>query len=636
MDTGGTDPDVTIALAPGNNAVTHLDIDFTSRTASKITFTVTQSSDIDTRKPGEATFSNFRIRPTTGVLPNSGIITNTGSTAPGGTTNYGDLGMVEGAPAKIRVETESDGTGQVVPTQNITAGTSLTVYAISRDQYNNFLENMAADEWSLQNKSSLDTSPLTPSNDSTYVVFQSDTTGAAEIRATKSGLTSTDSGTITVQPASTATAGEDFVQQPVVDVQDEYGNRVTTDNATVITASRGKGSGVLQGTTELLVRQGRATFTNLKHQVANTINIDFNSSGFPKVTSTDIVVGPATPAKLLFSRQLPNGAKDDPLDPGPVVQIADEFGNYTSNPNTTIDILIDSGPGGGTVSGTTSLLADSSAIFSDLKFNITSPVNIYDEYSHLVQIGSFKNRQNAENVKSVAENQFNLPFSIIYNLKRGLYAVRSPAVQNRTQAMSLLFSISENQPDEAALVFTGNSNTNHTPYHRDTKIQIGAFTTRSRAVRHARLSRIKLDLPTSVRYDSTENLFNVYINQAEQNGALKQQLNIIRRKEYFSDAFIENTPVSSQGITESENVDFLYQIHVKGVSETSRQIYLNQITDNNTDAYVSDEKIKAGPEEEWIIYKNLTDWNKTLELKQKLDRILSETERAFIGLIKKP
>ena len=38
-----------------------------------------------------------------------------------------------------------------VPAQSLAAGAPLTVYAISRDQYSNFVANVAADTWSLVN-----------------------------------------------------------------------------------------------------------------------------------------------------------------------------------------------------------------------------------------------------------------------------------------------------------------------------------------------------------------------------------------------------------------------------------------------------------------------------------------------------
>ena len=57
-----------------------------------------------------------------------------------------------GAATQVRVETAADGSGTVIPAQNVAAGNSLTVYAITRDVGDNFVANVAADSWSLANK----------------------------------------------------------------------------------------------------------------------------------------------------------------------------------------------------------------------------------------------------------------------------------------------------------------------------------------------------------------------------------------------------------------------------------------------------------------------------------------------------
>src|SRR5204863_1393548 len=53
---------------------------------------------------------------------------------------------------------------------------------------------------------------------------------------------------ITQQPSPTATAGSLFAQQPVIRVQDSFGNLRTSDNTTLVSATRNLGSATLQGT----------------------------------------------------------------------------------------------------------------------------------------------------------------------------------------------------------------------------------------------------------------------------------------------------------------------------------------------------------------------------------------------------
>src|SRR5205807_1857027 len=106
---------------------------------------------------------------------------------------------------QIRVETLANGTGTVVPAQNVTAGSSITVYAISRDTFGNFVANIAPDAagWSLTgNTGGVVAGDLVAAGDLKSAVFTGHLVGTATIHAVKSGLTSTDSGTITVVAGS--------------------------------------------------------------------------------------------------------------------------------------------------------------------------------------------------------------------------------------------------------------------------------------------------------------------------------------------------------------------------------------------------------------------------------------------------
>ena len=49
---------------------------------------------------------------------------------------------------------------------------------------------------------------------------------------------------VATQPSATATAGVVFGTQPIVQIQDQYGNLRSGDSSTVITAARGTGTGV--------------------------------------------------------------------------------------------------------------------------------------------------------------------------------------------------------------------------------------------------------------------------------------------------------------------------------------------------------------------------------------------------------
>src|SRR5262249_60795123 len=64
------------------------------------------------------------------------------------------------------------------------------------------------------------------------------------------------------------------------------------------TVARNAGSGTLQGTLSATAVNGVATFVNLSHNVANTINLRFTSTGLTNATSSNILVSPAAFAQL--------------------------------------------------------------------------------------------------------------------------------------------------------------------------------------------------------------------------------------------------------------------------------------------------------------------------------------------------
>ncbi len=132
-DTSGGAPSASVAPAFGGS--TELTIGFTSRTSSQIIFTV---SAVSTTNPGEITFSDFRVRPTTGILPNTGNITNTGTTGLGGSTNYGQLTMVPGTQVEMKFT-------QQPTASNVSAAISPAVRVQLIDQFGNSVTESRVD-----------------------------------------------------------------------------------------------------------------------------------------------------------------------------------------------------------------------------------------------------------------------------------------------------------------------------------------------------------------------------------------------------------------------------------------------------------------------------------------------------------
>jgi len=100
--------------------------------------------------------------------------------------------------------------------------------------------------------------------------------------------------TILTQPSATAVAGVAFTQQPVIRIEDQYGNLVTGDDATVVTAARATGTDVLKGTLTATADDGIATFEGLYYTKAESITLGFSSSpALATATSGTILVGHA-------------------------------------------------------------------------------------------------------------------------------------------------------------------------------------------------------------------------------------------------------------------------------------------------------------------------------------------------------
>ena len=115
-----------------------------------------------------------------------------------------------------------------------------------------------------------------------------------------------------------------FAQQPVILLQDQFNNPVTGDNSTVVSASRNAGSGSLQGTTNITAISGVVTFTNLSHNTASTISIDFASPGVVGATSSNVVVNAAAAASLAYVQPPTDALAGAAISPAVTIQVLDQ------------------------------------------------------------------------------------------------------------------------------------------------------------------------------------------------------------------------------------------------------------------------------------------------------------------------
>lgn len=379
---------------------TDLEVQFNSLTASEFTFTITGSSQTAGagKGPARLTVEGLQITPANTDVPDEGTISNTGTTGPTD-ANYGNLSKKAGSIAEIRVETAADGSGQVLQEQELLAGNSLTVYAIARDLGGNFIENISLAEpadWELLNiQGDIIPSALEPSSALNSATFSSLSTGSANILAHYGNTSTIPSETITVlprsadalqirtQPSDTATAGVPFDPQPILALVDQFGNLVTTDNTTDVTASISNGSGTLLGTTTQTADQGSVSFSNLYTEVADTITLAFSGAGLDNILSNEIAVKPSTPIDLSFIQQPGNTARNTAIEPPVQMQLLDGYGNKVNAAGTTVIVsAVDTSGNNTDIFGSNSTLEVSTnqngvATFDNLNISDQAPIAQY-------------------------------------------------------------------------------------------------------------------------------------------------------------------------------------------------------------------------------------------------------------------
>src|ERR1035437_7831534 len=122
-------------------------------------------------------------------------------------TTWADVVPAGPAIPECSVETKADGTGTIVPLQTLTAGQSITMYAIARDENGNYVTNTPA-YWSPVNATGgVAGSDIVPVGNGQSALFTAHLAGSANIKTTPpTGATNyINSGTLTVVagPATT-------------------------------------------------------------------------------------------------------------------------------------------------------------------------------------------------------------------------------------------------------------------------------------------------------------------------------------------------------------------------------------------------------------------------------------------------
>jgi hypothetical protein len=301
----------------------------------------------------------------------------------------GTITVTAGAATKILVETATDGSGEVVPVQNLAQGNSITVYAISRDAQDNFVENVVADSWSLGKTDGVVDSDLVPGTGNKSAVFSAHMVGTAVINVTKGVLTSTSSDTITV----TAGAATSFI------VTTEHSETETAGTAFSVTVIAKDGNGnTATGYTGAHSIVWTWTANNSPNSTAPIKPVDgnqafsigavtvtgftlSNSGEIPTITATAdsvngtssaITVAAATKNKLLWVTQPVSLVLTGATWATFTIEITDKYGNRTSDTgNVTI------APSSLTLGGTTTQAASGGlATFNNITCSTAGTITI--------------------------------------------------------------------------------------------------------------------------------------------------------------------------------------------------------------------------------------------------------------------
>ena len=288
-----------------------------------------------------------------------------------------------GQATKVVIETADDGSGSPVGDATLTAGQTITVYAIARDDADTFIENVQVDVdgWSLINTTGgVVGGDLNPAGNRRSATFTAQKIGSAQINATVAGLVSIPSGVQTViagAPVRVAVETQANGGGTVVPTQslasgssvngfaitrDAFDNFVANEAATWSLQSITGGVSPSD-----LTASGDSKSAQFTGVLVGTAQVQADVSGLTSGLSGTITVTPGPAAQLAFVQQPTDEASSTAIAPAVTVHVLDAAGNLRTTSTRNVTISLGANPGGGTLSGTLSVAAVGGiATFSNL------------------------------------------------------------------------------------------------------------------------------------------------------------------------------------------------------------------------------------------------------------------------------
>ena len=185
---------------------------------------------------------------------------------------------------------------------------------------------------------------------------------------------------IHTQPSPTAKAGVPFPTQPVIYVEDRYGNLESGDSSTAVTVSLPpRTSGALRGLTRLVVSHGVAKFTNLAENTAEAIALQFTSvPALTTAVSSNILISPAAANQLVIHTQpAPTATIGVPFKIQPVIYIEDVFGNLvTGDSSTKVSVVSVTNPSRPLLGMTTATASRGIVTFTNLASSVAAIIKL--------------------------------------------------------------------------------------------------------------------------------------------------------------------------------------------------------------------------------------------------------------------
>ena len=180
---------------------------------------------------------------------------------------------------------------------------------------------------------------------------------------------------IATQPFPAVTAGHGLTDPIVIDEEDRYGNIVTGDDSTVVTAALSSGPGKLIGTTTATVTHGVASYNDVEDDAAGTLSLGFSAPGLPVVISDPSVVSaaPASEIKVISGPPAGTGAGTSfEL----VADAYDPYGNVATSFNGPVTVALANGSVGALNGVLTVTAVDGVATFSGLNDPTSGPISL--------------------------------------------------------------------------------------------------------------------------------------------------------------------------------------------------------------------------------------------------------------------